>query len=250
MMVVVTVPLLSGCGMMADAGGGSNSPAAANAGAPGGGGTGGPGGPGGGGGGRGGRGGRGGGGGPIPVVTGVASKKDVPVDITVVGNVEAYESVSVRSQVTGQVAAVHFHEGDPVQAGDLLFTVDPAPFKANLAQAEANLARDVALLNQAEAQRTRDQAQAQYQETTYQRNRELVERGIVSKDLAQQSQAAAAASASTVKADDAAVASARAQLQAQQAAVDTARLQLAYTSIKAPISGRTGNLSKIGRAHV
>jgi multidrug efflux system membrane fusion protein len=171
------------------------------------------------------------------------SQKDVPVSIEAIGNVEAYETVSVRSQVTGTVTEVLFHEGDFVKAGDHLFTIDQQPFQAALEQAQANLVRDQALLEQAQAQLVRDQAQSEYQQLSSQRNGQLVERGIISKDTAQQVQAQAAATAATVKADDAAVASARAQLVAQQAAVDTAKVQLAYTIIKAPLSGRTGNLT-------
>jgi multidrug efflux system membrane fusion protein len=194
------------------------------------------------GGGRG-RGGRGGEGGAVPVVTAKVVQKDVPVQIAAIGNVEAYETVSVRSQVTGVVTEVRLREGDFVKAGDHLFTIDPRPFQALLEQAQANLTRDQALLAQAQAQLARDQAQAEYQRTTSDRNNELVERGIISKDAAQQSEAAARASAATVKADQAAVESANAQLAAQQAAVDNARVQLAYTVIRSAINGRTGSIT-------
>src|SRR4051794_36579830 len=102
--------------------------------------------------GRGGRGGRGGGGGTQPVVTATVSQKDVPVDIAAVGNVEPYVSISVRSQVTGQLQQAYFHEGDVVKKGDKLFMIDPRPLQSALQQAEANLTRDQALLNQAQAQ--------------------------------------------------------------------------------------------------
>src|SRR5262249_50772900 len=159
----------------------------------------------------------------VPVVTGKVTQKDVPVDIAAIGNVEAYETVSVRSQVTGVVTEVLFREGDFVKANDHLFTIDPRPYQAMLDQAVANLTRDEALLGQAQAQLARDQAQSDYQRVTSERNGELVERGIISKDTAQQSEAAAKAIAATVKADEAAVASAKAQLEAQRAAVDTAK---------------------------
>lgn len=182
----------------------------------------------------------------MPVVTASATQKDVPIEIEAIGNVEAFETVAVRPQVTGIITEVLFREGDVVRAGDRLFTIDPRPYQAMLEQAEANITRDEALLGQAEAQVARDQAQVDYMQLTSQRNGELVERGIVSKDIAQQSQAAAAAGTATVKADAAAVASAKAQLVAQKAAVDNAKLQLAYTSIRAPIGGRTGNLTMKG----
>src|SRR5258706_9139763 len=74
-----------------------------------------------GGGGGGGRGGRGGEGAAAPVVTTKVAEKDVPVDIAAIGNVEAYATISVRSQVTGQLQDIPFHEGDFVKKGDLLF---------------------------------------------------------------------------------------------------------------------------------
>lgn len=197
----------------------------------------------GGGGGRG-RGGRGGGeGGPVPVVTAAVQQRDVPVEVAAIGNVEAYETVSVRSQVTGVVTEVLFREGDFVKKDDHLFTIDPRPYQAMLEQAKANLARDEALLAQSEAQLTRDQAQTDYLQETSKRNAELAERGILSKDMLQQSQSQAAANVAAVKADQAAVESARAQLGAQQAAVDNAAVQLAYCVIRSPINGRTGNLT-------
>src|SRR5690349_9888411 len=113
---------------------------------------------GGGGGGRGGRG--GGGGGPVPVVVGRAVQKDVPVDLASIGNVEAFSTISIRSQITGTLQDVRFHEGDFVKSGQLLFTIDPRPYQAALAQAEANLTRDKALLVQAEAQLQKDLAGA------------------------------------------------------------------------------------------
>jgi multidrug efflux system membrane fusion protein len=177
------------------------------------------------------------------VVTTTVSERDVPVDIDAIGNVEAYETVSVRSQVTGTVTEVLFREGDFVKKGDHLFTIDPRPYQAQLEQARANLMRDEALLAQAQAQLARDKAQGDYLQLSAQRNGELVERGIVSKDVAQQSQAAAAANAAALKADEAAVQSAKAQLNAQQAVVDNAAVQLTYTIIRSPINGRTGNIA-------
>jgi len=194
-----------------------------------------------GGGGRG-RGGRGDAGGPVPVVTTVASQKDVPIDLAAIGNVEAYSTVSVRSQVTGQLLDVRFHEGDFVKKGELLFSLDPRPFQAQLEQAEANLKRDEALLAQAEAQLGRDAANAEFNQLTAERQASLVARGIVSKDQADQSRAQADATAAAVKADRAAIESARAQLNAQKAAVESARVALGYTTIRSPLDGRTGNL--------
>ncbi len=189
------------------------------------------------------RGGRGGGGGAVPVITAQASQKDVPVDIDGIGNVEAYSTISVRSQVTGTLTDVFFHEGDFVKKGDHLFTIDPRPFEAALGQAQANLARDVALLAQAEAQLARDAANAEYSQLSAERTSQLAQRGILSKDQAEQVRAGADATAALVNADKAAVESARAQLVAQQSAVETTKVQLTYTIIRSPIDGRTGNLT-------
>ena len=202
-------------------------------------------GPGGGGGGRG-RG-RGGDGGAAPVVTAKVATKDVPVDLAAIGNVEAYATISVRSQVTGQLTELSFHEGDLVKQGQLLFSLDRRPFEAALASAEANLVRDRALLAQAEAQLARDASNAEYQQLSAERQLQLSQRGIISKDAAEQIRAQADATAAVVKADRASIDSARAQLVAQQAAVDSARVSLGYTTIKSPIEGQTGNLGvKVG----
>jgi membrane fusion protein, multidrug efflux system len=203
-------------------------------------------GPGGGGGGRGGRG-RGGDSGPAPVVTAKATEKDVPVDLAAIGNVEAYASISIRSQVTGLLQDIAFREGDGVKKGDLLFTLDRRPFEAALAQADANLTRDKALLAQAEAQLARDASNAEYMQLAAERQAQLVQRGIISRDQSEQARSQADATSAVVKADRASIESARAQLVAQEAAVDAARVNLGYTSIKSPIDGRTGNLSvKVG----
>jgi len=203
----------------------------------------------GGGGGRGGRGGRGRGGdsGPAPVVTAKAAEKDVPVDIAAIGNVEAYATISVRSQVTGQLTEIGFQEGDFVKQGQQLFALDRRPFDAALAMAEANLTRDKALMAQAEAQLSRDAANAEYQQLTSERQSQLATRGIISKDQAEQARAQSDATSAVVKADKAAVESAKAQLVAQEAAVDNARVQLSYTTIRSPIDGRSGTVPvKVG----
>jgi multidrug efflux system membrane fusion protein len=196
----------------------------------------------GGGSGRGGRG-RGGEGGAVPVVTTKVAERDVPVDLAAIGNVEPYTSISVRSQVTGQLKEVSFREGDFVKKGQLLFSIDRRPFEAALQQVQANLVRDQALLSQAEAQLVRDGAQAEYSQLSSERNAKLAKDGILSKDVSEQSRSQAEAQAATVKADRAAVESAKAQLVAQQAAVDNAKVQLDYCSITSPIDGRTGNLT-------
>jgi len=187
--------------------------------------------------------GRGAGGATVPVVVGQVQQKDVPVDIDGIGNIEAYSTISVRSQVTGTVDSVLFHEGDFVKKGVRLFTIDPRPFQAALDMAQANLVRDQALLAQAEANLTRDAASAEYQQLTAERQGQLAQRGILSKDASDQAKSQADATASAVSADKAAVESARAQLVAQQGAVDAAKVSLSYTVITSPLDGRTGNIA-------
>ena len=200
------------------------------------------------GGGRGGRG-RGGRGdsGPAPVVVAKVSQKDVPVDIAAIGNVEAYTSISVRAQVTGQLKQAFFQEGDYVKKDETLFEIDKRPFEAALQQADANVATRKALLTQSEAQLNRDAASAEYQQLTAERQTQLQQRGLLSKDAAEQARSQADADRALVEADKAAVVSNQAQLDAAVAAADTARVQLEYCVIKSPIDGRTGNLSvKVG----
>jgi multidrug efflux pump subunit AcrA (membrane-fusion protein) len=82
----------------------------------------------------------------VPVLIATATQKTMPLQIRAVGNVEAYSTVAVKSQVTGVLTQAHFKEGQDVKKGQLLFTIDPRPFEAALKQAEANLARDTAQL--------------------------------------------------------------------------------------------------------
>src|SRR6266536_1397233 len=143
------------------------------------------------------------GGGSVPVTVKGVVQKDVPVDIHVVGNVEAYLTVSVKAQATGELAKVYFQEGDYVRKGDLLFTIDPRLIQAQLDQAEANLARDEAQLAQMEAVYARDVAQGQYAQAQTGRYTQLLERGLVSKEQSEQFRTSAEAAAATVRADEA-----------------------------------------------
>src|SRR5450432_582154 len=99
----------------------------------------------------------------VPVTVATVARRDVPVDVQVIGNVESYSVISVKSQVGGELTKVYFQEGDYVKKGDRLFTIDPRSFDAQVHQAEAALARSVAQLSQAQANLARDQAQAKYQ---------------------------------------------------------------------------------------
>jgi len=151
---------------------------------------------------------------PAPVVVATVDQRDVPVQVTAIGNVEAYQMVQIRSQVNGQLEKVFFKEGDDVRKGQELFQLDKAPFQAALEQAEGNLQRDQA-----------NAANAQAQAGRYS---ELEKQGVISREQAEQMRTQAQANASAVNAD--------------KAAVDAARVQLRYTDIKAPIDARAGAL--------
>src|SRR5438067_5079901 len=94
---------------------------------------------------------KGGGGGDVPVTVVKVERKDVPVDVQVIGNVEAYSTIAVKAQVGGILNKVSFQEGDYVKKNDLLFTIDARQLTAQLQQAKANLAKNTAQLRQAEA---------------------------------------------------------------------------------------------------
>src|SRR5438105_4897662 len=88
----------------------------------------------------------------VPVVMASVERKSVPVQITAIGAVEAYSTVSIKPNVSGQLTGVYFKEGDYVRKGQLLFTIDKRPFEAALAQQKGNLAHDIAQAENARAQ--------------------------------------------------------------------------------------------------
>jgi len=188
-------------------------------------------------------GGRGGRGGDVPVTVAHASNRDVPVEIQVIGNVEAYSAITVKAQVGGQLLGVFFKEGDFVKKGEKLFEIDQRPLEAAYNQAAANIQRDNAVLLQARANKARDEANAKYQDAQAKRYAELFQAGVISKDQAEQLRAAADASAQAVNADNAAIASAQAAVGASTATAENAKVQLGFTTIYSPINGRTGNLT-------
>lgn len=183
-----------------------------------------------------------GGEGGAPVTVATAARKDVPVNIQVVGSVEAYLTVAIKARIDGELTGVNFQEGEFVKKGDLLFNIDPRQLEAQLSQAQANLARDEAQLSQAEANLARDAAQEEYAQAAAARGSRLFERGLISKEEAEQVRTSAEVSGAAVRADEASVRSARAAIAAAKAAVENIRVQLGYTSIRSPIDGRTGDL--------
>jgi membrane fusion protein, multidrug efflux system len=151
---------------------------------------------------------------PAPVVVASVEQRDIPVQIQAIGNVEAYQTVQIRSQVSGQIQRIFFKEGEDVRQGQQLFQLDKRPFQADLAKAIGQMKHD-----QAQAENSRIQAE---------RYSGLEKEGIVSHEQADLLRAQAQAELSAVDADN--------------AAVDAARVQLQYTDILAPISARAGSL--------
>ena len=151
---------------------------------------------------------------PVPVTVAVSSRKDMPVEVEAIGTVEPFASVGVKSLVAGVLDKVNFREGDPVKAGDLLFTIDPRPFVAQLNQAQATLAKDRATLDNARRQAERYIPAAA--------------KGYVSEEQADQARTSVATLTAVVQADE--------------AALENARLDLNNCTIRSPLVGYAGGL--------
>ncbi len=155
---------------------------------------------------------RGPGGSPIPVVAGTVGQKDVPIYLDGLGTVQAFNTVTVRARVDGQVEKIAFVEGQDVHAGELLAQIDAAPFQAQL--------------DQSVAKKAQDQAQLTVARLTLQRNATLLADKILSQQDYDTQKATVEQFAAAVQADE--------------AAIDNARVQLGYTKITSPLDGRTG----------
>jgi multidrug efflux system membrane fusion protein len=169
-----------------------------------------------------------------------ATAADVPLEIAAIGNVEASATIEVKARVTAPVVNVHFIEGQDVREGQLLFTLDAEPFVRQLAEIEANIARDQANAKQAEANINRDQSTWKNLDAIARRSRQLEKEGILSREQADQSATNADAAKAAVDAGRAAVESAKAAERANRARLQETRLLVDYTKIYAPISGRAG----------
>ncbi|MFD2264674.1 efflux RND transporter periplasmic adaptor subunit [Lacibacterium aquatile] len=150
----------------------------------------------------------------LPVLVAQAEVGAQPIEISAIGSVQASETVQVRSRVDGTILEVHFKEGDRVNEGDLLFTIDPRGIQADLKQAEANLARN------------------------------KVAMGNSNRDLDRQNALAAKNFASQAALDSAKSTAGQAMqtVRAMEAQIEALKVQLGYTQIRAPISGRTGQI--------
>src|SRR5437879_2185399 len=140
-----------------------------------------------------------------PVTIGEVVEKPMPIQLRSIGNVEAYSTVQVKSQIGGELVRVFFTEGQDVKKGDPLFQIDPRPYDEAVRQAEAALARDNAQAIQAEAKLRRDVAQAEYAKVHAARYAKLAAQGVVSKEQDDQMHASAKAAEEHTLADRAAV---------------------------------------------
>jgi len=150
----------------------------------------------------------------VPVTVGKAIQKSMPITIQGIGTVIAASTVSVRAQITGEMMSVNFKEGEDVEQGQVLVTLDKRAFEAALQQAQATLEKDTAQAANARAQAARYQ--------------DLLQRGIATREQVDTMRTQATALEATVAAD--------------RANIETATVQLTYATIKSPMSGRTGLL--------
>lgn len=179
---------------------------------------------------------------PIPVTTAAATSETVPLEVDIVGTIDASSRVEIKSQVAGQIMNVRFTEGQDVKEGQLLFEIDKRPYQQAVAQAEAAVERDRSQIVQAQAAQQKDASQAAQAEADSKRFVALAEQKLISEQQRLQYTTAADTANAAVRADQAAVVTAQANLRADQAAVDRARLDVTYCDITAPVSGRPGNL--------
>ena len=155
---------------------------------------------------------RGGGGPAIPVMTEQAIRADVPIFLTGLGTVQAFNSVLIKSRVDGQIVKIRYEEGKDVRAGDVLIEIDRAPFEAALALAQAN--------------KLKDEAQRDNARVDFDRYANLAKTGASTTQQLDTTRALVAQTEASVKAD--------------QALIDTAQVQLNYSTIRSPIDGRVG----------
>ena len=148
----------------------------------------------------------------IPVTAGTVVVEDIPMFLHGIGTVQAYNMVAIKSRVDGQIVKIDFKEGQDVKEGDLLLQIDPRPYAALLAQAEAT--------------KQKDQAQLVGAQADLERYAQLVPSGHQTRQSYDQQKALVAQLQATIKADE--------------AQIDTAKLNLGYTDIRSPIDGRLG----------
>ena len=206
----------------------------------------------------------------VPVLVAQVTTKSIPVQLQAIGNVQAYNTVSVTPQAGGQITGIFFKKGQDVKKGQLLFTLDPRTQEAaidqvkgtiqkdlaQIQQARATYQKDLTIVEQAKANLAKDQAQAAFAQAQSNRYSSLLKEGAVTQADTQQYQANALAASAGLNADKQAIANAQSQLGVDKAAIqnaqsvlasDTAALKAAtvqatYTKIYSPIDGRAGDI--------
>jgi len=176
----------------------------------------------------------------IPVRAARAVSEDVPLEIAAVGNVEALDSVDVKSRVSGQVNRVAFAEGQSVSKGQLLFSIDREALERQMTEERANLERDAAMEQQARAVVARDAAAEKQSRSDADIGRQLGNMGVISEQRVSQLTATRETSQAALRADQAAVEAAVGSTRADRARLAETQLQLRFTDVVAPISGRAG----------
>src|SRR5947207_11945671 len=148
----------------------------------------------------------------VPVTAGTVAAEDVPVFLHGIGTVQAYNMVSIKSRADGQIVKIDFKEGQEVKEGEQLLQIDPRPYQAALAQAEAT--------------RQKDEAQLAGAQADLERYAQLVPSGHQTRQSYDQQKTLVAQLQASIKADE--------------AQIQTAKLNLGYTDIRSPIDGRLG----------
>ncbi len=179
---------------------------------------------------------------PAPVKIAEVKEQTVPVQVDSVGSVEAFSTIAVKAQVSGELTEVAFKEGEIVEEGQKLFTIDPRPFEVALEEANANLAKAEAQLQLSKANVAKYKAQAVNARAELERNATLLKKGMCSQSEYDQSRANAEALDSSVAAEEANINSANEAIRGMKAAIASANLQLDYCFINSPIKGKTGSL--------
>jgi membrane fusion protein, multidrug efflux system len=176
----------------------------------------------------------------VPVRAALAVSQDVPVEVSAVGNVEAIESVEVKSRIAGQIKSVAFAEGQNVAKGQLLFTIDPDALERQAAEQRAELERDAAVEQQAQAVVARDKASQKQSQSEADIAQKLGTLGVISGQRVNQLVTTSDTSTAVLRADEAAVKAAIGTTNADRARLNQTQLQLNYANVVAPMAGRAG----------
>jgi membrane fusion protein, multidrug efflux system len=176
----------------------------------------------------------------VPVRAALAISQDVPVEVSAVGNVEAIESVEVKSRIAGQIKSVAFAEGQNVAKGQLLFTIDPDALERQAAEQRAELERDAAVEQQAQAVVARDKASQKQSQSEADIAQKLGTLGVISGQRVNQLVTTSDTATAALRADEAAVKAAIGTTNADRARLNQTQLQLNYANVVAPMAGRAG----------